>query len=67
MNKYQDALNRCESDFEDRIENDNILMTGRIDIEILQELVDFATPKKPVGWNDQRWYCGEHLNAWEVR
>lgn len=52
MNKYQDALNRCASDFEDRIENDNILMTGRIDIEILQELVDLASPKKPVGWND---------------
>ena len=57
MNKYQDALNRCESDFEDRIENDNIL--------ILQELVDLATPKKPVGWNDQCWYCGEHLNIYE--
>lgn len=48
MNKYQDALRRCESDFEDRVDEDNILMVGRMDIELLEELVDLHTPKKPI-------------------
>lgn len=65
MNKYQDALRRCESDFEDRIDNNNILMLGRMDIESLEELVDLATPKKPTGWNNECWGCGEQLNTYE--
>ena len=50
-NKYEEALSRCEYDLEDRIKNDKILMCGRIDIEILKELVDKATPKKPIKLN----------------
>lgn len=47
MNEYQEAIKRVELDFEDRIEEDNILMVGRIDIDALQELVDKETPMKP--------------------
>ena len=65
MNKYQDALRRCESDFEDRIDNNNILMLGRMDVESLEELVDLATPKKPTGWNHECFVCGEQLNIYE--
>ena len=55
MKNFEDALKRCELDFEDRIKNDNILLTGRIDIEILQEtlkeykiLKEKATPKEVI-------------------
>lgn len=55
MSKHEEALKRCELDFEDRIENGNILMTGRMDIEILQEtlkeyktLKEKATPKRVI-------------------
>ena len=46
MNDYQDALNRCKLDFEDRIKEDIVLMVGYMDLEKLQELVDKATPKE---------------------
>ena len=55
MNKYQEALERVRSDLEDRIETDNILMVGRMDIVILSEACKKAkkyeekeTPYKPV-------------------
>lgn len=46
MNKYQEAIKRVELDFEDRIKEDNTLMVGRIDIEVLQELVDKYSEKE---------------------
>ena len=45
-NKYEEALARCVSDFEDRVETGNILMVGRMDLEALEELVNLATPVK---------------------
>lgn len=38
--KYKEAVIRCSMDLEDRIAKDMILMTGRIDIEILHELLE---------------------------
>ena len=45
-NKYEEALARCVSDFEDRVKTGNILMVGRMDLEALEELVNLATPAK---------------------
>lgn len=50
-NKYQEALDRRKEEFENmfnvlEIEKNNVFYE---DIEILQELVDKATPKKPKG------------------
>ena len=45
-NKYEEALARCVSDFEDRVETDTVLMVGRMDLEALEELVNLATPVK---------------------
>ncbi len=56
MNKYQEVLARVRLDFEDRIKTNNILMVGRIDIEILQEIVDKQTPKKPIIETDFMFY-----------
>ena len=39
-NPYLDAILRVIIDLEDRIENDNILMLGRLDIEKLIELYE---------------------------
>ena len=57
-NPYLDAILRVIMDFEDRVENDNVLTLGVMDIEKLIELVDKVpyyelleareTPKKPV-------------------
>lgn len=46
MNKYQEALERVKIDFNDRVENDEVLLVGQIDIDNLQEIVDKETPKK---------------------
>lgn len=43
-NKYEEALARCVSDFEDRIKTGTVLMVGRMDLEALEELVNLATP-----------------------
>ena len=45
-NKYEEALARCVSDFEDRVATDTVLMVGRMDLEALEELVNLATPVK---------------------
>ena len=45
-NKYEEALARCVSDFEDRVATDTVLMVGRMDLEALEELVNLATPAK---------------------
>ena len=45
-NKYEEALARCVSDFEDRVKTDTVLMVGRMDLEALEELVNLATPVK---------------------
>ena len=37
--KYKGAVVRCSMDLEDRIAKDMVFMTGRIDIEILHELL----------------------------
>ncbi|MGI6155752.1 MAG: hypothetical protein ACOYEB_07375 [Enterococcus lemanii] len=54
--KYQEALERVRLDFEDRIKTENILMVGRLEIDILEELVDKQTPKKPIIENDFMFY-----------
>jgi hypothetical protein len=54
MNKYQEALDRVKDDNLEYLQN-----SGKcLDIELLQELVDKATPKKaiwdldPLAWNE---------------
>lgn len=39
-NPYLDAILRAIMDLEDRIENDNVLMLGRMDIERLIEMYE---------------------------
>jgi len=38
--EMQNAIDRCKVDFEDRVENDNISMVGKYDIESLQMYLD---------------------------
>lgn len=44
-NPYLDAILRVIMDLEDRIENDNTLMLGRIDVERLIEMYEFMGRK----------------------
>lgn len=44
-NPYLDAILRVIMDLEDRIENNNILMLGRMDIERLIEMYEFMGSK----------------------
>lgn len=55
MNPYQNALDRCKFDLEDRIKEDNICLCGRMDIDRLQELVDKATLYKPTDVQEYHW------------
>lgn len=67
MNKYQEAIKRVELDFEDRVEEDNILMVGRMDIEALQRLVDKATPMKPIQLEEGKYSCPSCAMAFKLK
>lgn len=51
MNKYQQALNQWIEDT-DRCIGDKLVNDNHEEINILQELVDKATPTKPNIWGD---------------
>ena len=70
MNKYQEALNRIlddDYDFPHDFHGEDKATTKELDADIMQELVDRATPKRPVtkgGYTDFKCpVCGRRVRS----